>query len=98
VECNDTSELDVTTGELEFTNISVVVVLKVFVVISLFDLSDDEAKEKYSVEVEKVFDNGSEDAKLVVKKVCLYSVVFSVGVVENVNGPVELTTGSVLVD
>ncbi len=71
MERDDTSELVVMTGELEFTNISVVVVLNVFVVISLFNASDDEGNEEYSVEVEKVFDNGSEDAKLVVKKFCL---------------------------
>ncbi len=51
VECSDTAGVDVTTVEVDSTNGSVVLGPTVFIVLPSVDMSDDEDKDVYSVEL-----------------------------------------------
>ncbi len=66
VECNDAADVDVTTGELEFTNGSVVVGPTVFIVVPSLDVSKDEysvALKRFPFVVEIEFNKDSVDSE-----------------------------------
>jgi hypothetical protein len=50
-ECSDGTAVDVTTVELEFTSSSVVVGPRVFIVVPSVDISKDEDRDEYPVEL-----------------------------------------------
>jgi hypothetical protein len=78
VECNDATGVDVTTVEVDSTNGSVVLGPTVFIVVPSVDMSNDEDKDVYSVElirfsfvVDIEFDTYSVDSEEVVVGACV---------------------------
>ncbi len=112
--CSDIWGVDVIAVEVNSAKDWVIVLTKEFVMVSLVEIGDAEDMEEYSVGldkisfvVEKVFDEVTVDSALVVvEKVCVYSVVVSIGIVGSVevfecdddDDPVELIMVSVVID
>jgi hypothetical protein len=109
VECSDAAGMDVTTVEVKSTNNSVVVGPIVFIVVPSVDMSKDEDREEYPVEliefsfvVDVEVDNDSMDSEYVVGA-CVYRIVFSVlpvRIVDHAKGDdsIELGTSSGVID